>query len=162
MIISNELFCAMHINFIYIINIFIIYNRLFYIVNSPYFNLFKYSMIYARKCTYCEQMLKQKKIDYIYILLLVFFFFDISSIFHFKCQFFMVVNVNRQWQIVAMPISYLRIIIKLVNTEMSHLELGLVRKIKYENLIKHRQMIHLKRKNLENKTLINVIVLVKI
>lgn len=75
MIISNELFCAMHINFIYIINIFIIYNRLFYIVNSPYFNLFKYSMIYARKCTYCEQMLKQKKIDYIYILLLVFFFF---------------------------------------------------------------------------------------
>lgn len=61
MIISNELFCAMHINFIYIINIFIIYNRLFYIVNSPYFNLFKYSMIYARKCTYCEQMLKQKK-----------------------------------------------------------------------------------------------------
>lgn len=53
--------------------------------------------------------------------------------------------------------------VKLVNTGNSHLELDWFGgKIKYENLIKHRQMIHLKRRNLENKTLINAIVLVKI
>lgn len=165
MIISNE-FCVMHINFIYIIDIFIIYNRLFYIVNSSYFNLSKCSMIYARKCTYREQILKQKKIDLHFTSSFFFFlpFFTLNASSLWSSMSIAIGRYNR-FVSTAMPISYLRIIITL-NSWIQGILIwnltGLVGKIKYENLIKHRQMIHLKRRNLENKTLINAIVLVKI